>query len=68
MKDDRRGARRLQQRVVPSIGDEGEIPRLRLFDARDADNLDVTAGSLEAAPEPFSNVAQLQDNSRRSRL
>ena len=49
-----------QLRAIPRVGDKGEIPRARLLNAGDADDVDVVHRALQAAAEPFSDVSQLQ--------
>jgi hypothetical protein len=54
--DDRRRARRRELRQVSGIRDERQVPRLRLYDAGDANDLEV-AVAVEAALQPLRDVS-----------
>ena len=49
--NDGRGARRRELPHIFFVGDEGQVPRLRLFDAGDAPDLDVTV-AFQTAIQP----------------
>ena len=46
--------------MVARIREEREIARLCLLEAGHADDVDVGRGSLEAAAQPFGEIAKLQ--------
>src|SRR5206468_7219238 len=59
--DHGRSARRFQQPAVSRIRQKREVARLSVFDSGYANDVDVARISFEAALEPFSDVAQLQN-------
>jgi hypothetical protein len=54
--------------VIASIRDKCQVSRSRLLDTGNPGNFDVANSALQSALQPFSDVAQLQNNSRGSRL
>jgi hypothetical protein len=61
--NDGRSPRRAQQRDILPIGDERQVAWLRLFDSRDAQDLDVPV-TFEAAIQPVGKVSEFQWNLR----